>query len=192
MSIIIDETWKPVACDDRFEISSDGQLRRLRPCERFPNRWRAGVVKPTRMMNGYFAARVGGKVRYIHHLVAEAFIGARLAHMTVNHINCVKTDNRVSNLEYVTQSENMKHAWRSGCCVSARGERAGKAKLTEEQVHEIRAAPVGGKGLAKKYGVTHQSISAIRNGTTWKNLPTVDTKGQSLAQLAARGIAFTN
>ena len=60
---------------------------------------------------------------------------------------------------------------------NARGERSPKAKLTEEQVREIRAVYYGRRGgksnakeLAAKYGVTHGTIAQIGNGTLWPHV----------------------
>lgn len=60
-------------------------------------------------------SKKGVRKRYsVHELVLLTFIGPRPNKYDINHINCIKNDNRLINLEYCTRSENVKHAWENG------------------------------------------------------------------------------
>ena len=59
-------------------------------------------------------------------------------------------------------------------CLSFKGERHLKAKLTEEQIMEIRASNEQGKALAERYGVAQTTISDIQKGKSWQHLPITD------------------
>ena len=52
-----------------------------------------------------------GATKKIHRLVTQAFLDTYSEKLQVNHKNCIKHDNDVSNLEMVTQSQNTQHAW---------------------------------------------------------------------------------
>lgn len=99
----------------------------------------------------------------VHRLVAIAFLGA--SNLQVNHINGVKRDNRVENLEWVSQSENGRHAHRTGLNKGVRGSNHPMAKLTDQQVTEIRIKYKPFKYtlsmLSKEYGVDDSIISGI-------------------------------
>ncbi|MDE5507724.1 HNH endonuclease [Elizabethkingia meningoseptica] len=113
--------------------------------------------------------------RLIHRLVAEAFISNPENKPCVNHKNGNKHDNRVENLEFVTQKENIHHAIVSGLKVNAPGSSNGMSKLTEAQVKEIRKKGNNKyKGyqqdLAKEYKVNQPAISDILLRKKWKHI----------------------
>lgn len=54
------------------------------------------------------------KKKYVHRLVAETFIANPLNKPVVNHIDCNVKNNHISNLEWTTQSENIKHCVKMG------------------------------------------------------------------------------
>ena len=110
----------------------------------------------------------------IHRLVAAAFLGPCPAEKQVNHKDGCKLNNLSSNLEYVTHSENILHAYIAGLLKAMCGANNHHAKLSEADVLEIRAAHASGgvtqKKLADKYGVSHVNISHIVNRQRWAHL----------------------
>jgi hypothetical protein len=70
--------------------------------------------------NGYYRIRLvnehGRKSVFIHRLLAMTFIPNPENKPCVNHIDCNKSNNDLSNLEWVTQQENIKHAWDNNKC----------------------------------------------------------------------------
>ncbi|MDG1314913.1 MAG: HNH endonuclease [Flavobacteriaceae bacterium] len=110
---------------------------------------------------------------YVHRLVMLTFVGE--SNLTVNHKNGVKKDNRLENLEYLSMSENVKHAWITGLKPCIKGENHFNSILTENQVIEIKnqlLKPYRGIGrdLGKKYNVNRKTIGDIRNNKTWKHV----------------------
>ncbi len=102
------EIWVPIPkLKNKYEVSQHGRVR---------NVYTKHVLKPELNQKGYprltFRKSVVGRHNLkIHHLVAEAFLGPRPEGTEVNHIDLDKTNNRPSNLEYVTGEQNRVHFW---------------------------------------------------------------------------------
>lgn len=110
---------------------------------------------------------------YLHRIVAIAFIENPLNLPQVNHIDGDKLNNCASNLEWLSASDNCRHAIEEKLYVTAKGESAGNAVLTEADVLEIRrlaAAGVMQKDIAKNYSVKRQAITKIVNRQRWKHV----------------------
>ena len=77
------------------------------------------AVKNTLTRQGYYSVgyvTTSGerKIKIVHRLVAKYFLENKENKPIVNHLDGIKTNNQVSNLEWVTYSENTKHAWDIG------------------------------------------------------------------------------
>lgn len=107
----------------------------------------------------------------IHKLVAETFIPNIESKKCVNHINNVKYDNRIENLEWCTYSENSLHAVNYSKTWYL-GEQQKNSKLTEKDVYMIldllRQKNYKQKHIASFFGVTPSIISTIKLNTAWK------------------------
>ena len=102
----------------------------------------------------------------IHRLVAAAFLPLDATRPFVNHINGVRDDNQLSNLEYVTQSENARHAYATGLAKGRAiiGMHASGAETRFPSIAEA-ARVVGGKGALICY---HIGWTTTYRGYTWK------------------------
>lgn len=108
---------------------------------------------------------------YVHRIIYEAVNGPIPDGMQINHINGIKTDNRIGNLELVTPTDNKRHAYATGLN-PARGEGAGHSKLTESAVRAMRLEPpsVSSYELARRYGVSPTTAHYARTGRTWRHV----------------------
>jgi hypothetical protein len=103
------------------------------------------------------------------------FVGEPPDGHEVNHIDAVRTNNRLGNLEYVTPKENQYHARHvTKTLLPQTGEKNGQSVLTEDDVRKIRQLYKEGgytqERLAKMYGVRHQTISKVINRTRWDHV----------------------
>ena len=99
------ERWKTLVKNPLYEVSSLGKVR---------NRRTGRVLKNYDDGKGYLRVKLGGCNYRVHILVAEAFIPNPDNKPVVNHKKGNKHDCRASQLEWVTQSENIQHAWDRG------------------------------------------------------------------------------
>lgn len=112
------EKWKSVkGYEGYYEVSNLGQVRsvdRLLPHNRGESRLQPGkLLKGEVTYQGYKRVRLSKfsktKKFNVHRLVAEAFIGGYPSGKVINHIDENKANNKVENLEYITQKENINH-----------------------------------------------------------------------------------
>lgn len=107
------------------------------------------------------------KVKYVHDLVANAFLNKPNNQYVVNHIDGNKLHNCVSNLEWVSYAQNNQHAYDNG--LHGKGERHYKSKLTNKDVQSIRQAGKTGTydSIAKRYHVSKATIRDVLLNRTW-------------------------
>lgn len=164
----MNEIWNPIhGYENLYQVSNLGRIKSLL---RY-NRKNDKILKTISNWSGYqrvtLCKNKKHKIFSVHRLVAISFIYPYHGE-TVNHKNGNKKDNHVNNLEWLTSSENMKHAFSVG--LNHYGEKHGKSKITTKIASEIKKnifLPT--KILCKKYKITHSIIYGIRNGKTWRS-----------------------
>ena len=165
------EHYKKIKGYDNYLVSDRGRV--------FNYKFKK-FLKPLKNGCGYFTVNLckngNSKLHTIHRLVALAFILNPENKRTVNHIDGIKTNNFVLNLEWNTHAENNKHAMDTGLkkptCL--KGIKNGNSKLSEDQVLEIRRLYKTGnyyqKELGKIFGVSDVLIVYIVNRKNWKHI----------------------
>lgn len=164
------EIWKDVVgYEGLYEVSNTGKVRNNK------TKINKSIILDTKGYVRVVLYRNGKPIfKRVHRLVAKAFIANHLNKLQVNHIDGNKNNNYVSNLEWVTNQENMTHAIKNGLFDKQRnnnkGSKNNSAKLTEKQVLEIRNSTLSYSVLANKYGVDKSNIYLIVKRKKWKHL----------------------
>ena len=108
-----------IGYEGMYQVSNLGNVKSL---ERYNEKLKCYIKEKDKNKSidtsGYYAVSLWknniGKSARVHRIVAESFIGEIPQDMQVNHIDGVKTNNNLTNLEIVTRSENILHAYRTG------------------------------------------------------------------------------
>lgn len=178
-----DEKWKTIEGYESYMVSNKGRV--------YTKRFKK-IMSPGDNGRGYlFVYLWGGKKRkskrfYVHRLVGNAFIPNPQTKPQINHKDCNKANNHVDNLEWVTLSENMKHASQNNRIIVSEyhkkqitkynsGTGSHLSKLDNNSVKEIRRLHKIGltqKAISQRFGVHRATIGYIVTGKSWKHILT--------------------
>lgn len=136
------EEWRNISGLGGYKISSSGRVKS-------PD---GSILRPFITTNGYKKINIHGKHLYVHRIVAEAFVPNAEHLPQVNHIDHDKANNCYGNLEWVSNSENMKHALANRVARVQTNARRPVINIdTGEIFDNLRTA-------AKAYGINHNTL----------------------------------
>ena len=160
------EIWKTIEEYPDYQISSAGNVmsyKNGRKILRKLSTTKKGYVRTSFRHNGE------SKMIPVHQLVLKHFGPSQPPNTTPDHINRIKTDNRIENLRWATPEQQRENS----VPAKLKGETNGSSKLTEAQVREIKeksAQGIASRKIAKEYGVTKTLILYIRSGRLWSHV----------------------
>ena len=162
-----EEVWKTCIQNDNYAVSNMGRVKRI--TDGHANTYIGKVLKPGyNKKRGYYQVVLwpGNKTYRVHTLILTAFDKPKSYKMGCNHKNGVKTDNRFENLEWTTQSENLKHAFKLGLSKQTR------QKLQADDVYRIKEFLKDGmtqQKIADMFDISQAIISKINLGKAHLN-----------------------
>lgn len=161
------EIWKNIKEYPNYKVSSLGKIKRIKtyvPGKNGSERTLPEMIKAVKPnKKGYLMAKLtnkhGNKNVSVHRIVATAFIKNSSNLPEINHKNCIKSDNRVDNLEWCTTKQNVHHAMKNGLR---------HPTLSNKQIIAIRSILSRNKNItqtdiANRYNVHQSTICKIAN-----------------------------
>ena len=175
------EFWKVIENFPNYLISNRGNIKIVKTLEN-----RILFTKDDGYVSCPLTSNGKNYYKYVHRLVAEAFVPNPNNKRQVNHKNGIKNDNSVENLEWVTPAENIRHAIETGLLKykkkekdiknskHSKGEDANGSLLNPEKVIKIRVLHETGEykqvELAEMFGVNHRTINDVIKRRQWKHI----------------------
>jgi len=193
------EIWKKiVGYETDYEVSNQGNVRSIEKIiiksdgKKYTRK--AKNLKPALDPKGYYrfaVSEIGKKLTTlkVHREVCKAFLPNPENKPFVNHINAIKSDNNLENLEWCTHMENVNHAIKMGLIKMSytederrtfvnktikKGSQIGNSKITEEIVLEMRKMYIPGdfsyQKVADYFGVSKKTAMGAIKRTQWKHV----------------------
>jgi len=174
MSIPEVECWKPfLGYEGLYEISNRGRVKRVGKGRGSKAGKIRALFKDDRGYVFVILSKANKRTtKKIAPIVAKVFIDNPQGLPEVNHKDGDKNHNYVENLEWVSRSKNMKHAFATGLH-STRGVRHPRTHLTEDDVRKIRLRHFEGATYAqigREFEMSKGGIYCIVNRSTWKHV----------------------
>ena len=161
--------WKDiVGYENVYQVSNYGNVRNIK---------KGNMLTPSPEKKGYLRVSLwkdgGYKTKKVHRLVCECFLDNLNNKSQVNHIDGIKTNNNVNNLEWVTNDENVKHKVKLDLTHKPRGTKNGRCTISENTARSILTDVKDGKSILDitiKYKVSRNIVTNIKYKKAWKHI----------------------
>lgn len=147
-----EELWREWPQDPRIKVSNMGNVV---SCKR--GAWRPLMIRHNDCGYQMVSAGYHGSGQLVHRMVADTWMSNPNHYPQVNHVNGNKDDNRVENLEWVTRSQNIRHAYRTGL-------NEGRGKITPIRIVETGEIFESISECARRIGGHPSNIVRCLNG----------------------------
>lgn len=176
------EIWKDIPdFEGKYQISNFGRVKSMLRYQVFskggkieiPEKIRKPILNSEYLNITLSISKNNIRMKRIHILVATCFIPNPENKPQVNHKDGDKLNNHVDNLEWVTSSENLQHAYDTGLKFQHIGEKNPGARFTNTDVILIKSRLSCGekyKNIAKSIGCNAETIRNIKTGKTWAHI----------------------
>lgn len=167
--------WKVIEEFPNYAVSNIGRIKRIKKGR---NTYIGKILKNVETEDGYFIVNLyknnKGSSKYIHRLVLEIFNPIKNMNiLEVNHKDGNKENNNLSNLEWLTQIENINHAYKNNL-MSNIGVNNGRSILNENTViqikHVLKNTNLSQEKIGQLYNISRSTISAIKTGRLWSHI----------------------
>lgn len=175
-----------VTCIGGYIVTSSGRVFAVQPKSGIPRLREKSPHEQSGYLRILLHCEKRRVARFVHVLVAEAFLGPRPPRLEVRHLDGIRDHNDVSNLAWGTREENCADQHRHGTALF--GERASNAKLTEDAVVAIRHRAAGGeraRSIARAFGVHCATVNAIVTGACWPHVAGAPVRSKDPARVRA-------
>lgn len=200
-----EEIWKPIILENEktdYEVSNKGRVKRLARVTIVWNRYqftnrhlKEMIMTLCNDSDGYKILTILNKTRRVHRLVAQAFIPNPENKGFVNHINSIRDDNNVNNLEWCTPKENNDHLIENNRQVVSVGVRNKASKHSEDFILKIKKLLDEGYNateISKMLNTERYLVTRVRDGISWSHLTGVRYRGKNKRRLNNNPNAILN
>lgn len=156
-----EEKWKVFPNDTRYEVSTSGKCRLIT----------SGKIRtPVCIKNGYMTYMFSSptKLRYVHVMVLETFVGQRPFQMDASHLDGNRQNNCLSNLVWESTKDNIRR--KRIHKTEPLGQQRWSSKLTTEQAIQIKTSKQSQSMLSKTFNISRAQVYRIKSGKNWPHL----------------------